>query len=145
MIPASVTQFGSYIEKEYGKPENRGVFAGCTSLVRVNLNQGLDNVGDFTFRGCHSLTSIEIPSGVRLIGYGAFEECKSLNQISIPSSVRSIATGYWDCSYFWKYSPFDRCVNLKHIKYPNRFADTVFTGSKFYAIREERKKNRKLQ
>lgn len=141
-IPASVTQLGSYIERDYGSQlENRGVFAGCTSLVKVNLNHGLETIGDFTFSGCHSLTSIEIPSSVRLIGYGAFKECKALCQISIPSSVLSIAAGYRSYSTIVHHPPFDCCVNLKYIEYPDRFADTIFTGSKFYAIREERKKN----
>lgn len=136
VIPASVTELGSLTK---WKPN--GVFEGCTSLVRVDLNQGLETIGDFTFSGCHSLTSIEIPFGVRSIGCGAFRGCESLSQISIPSSVLSIETHRGSGSDCITCPPFEDCDNLKHIDYPDRFDDWVFSGSKFYAIREERKKS----
>lgn len=135
VIPASVTELGS---SAHWDPV--GVFADCTSLERVDLNQGLETIGPSTFAGCRSLASIEIPFGVKSIGCGAFRDCKSLRQISIPDSVLSIETKLWDATDYTIYFPFEGCSNLEHIDYPYRFDVQVFSGSRFY-IRKERKKN----
>lgn len=88
-------------------------FQDCHELMEVNLNEGLQVVGEEAFRYCRSLRTISIPcsvwriggsaflgcgllvevdlsEGLLEIGEGAFLSCRSLQRVSIPSTVEII-------------------------------------------------------
>ena len=69
---------------------NEGAFVGCIGLQRVNLAEGMSDIGSYMFDGCSSLTSIELPNSIINIGYGAFRGCRSLTSIELPNSIINI-------------------------------------------------------
>ena len=83
-------------------------FGGCSSLVTVNLPNGLKKISTYDFENCTSLQHITLPSGLTTIGNGAFKGCSSLEEITIPSGVTSIE----------KYT-FNGCNSLSSVTLPN--------------------------
>eukprot|EP00980_Cylindrotheca_fusiformis_P015503 scaffold4394_cov138-Cylindrotheca_fusiformis.AAC.1 len=112
--------------EEVGIPPNVRVidssaFEYCTSLARLVLNEGLEEIGCEAFIGCNSLTEVEIPSTVRvihrrafsqcrllarlvlnegleLIGEAAFEDCDCLTRVDVPSTVEVIDDhAFYEC------------------------------------------------
>lgn len=59
------------------------------SLEEVSLKQGITEIGQFAFARS-ALKKIEIPEGVTDIGYGAFYHCDSLESVSLPDSVMNV-------------------------------------------------------
>jgi len=94
-------------------------FAGCTSLVSVNVPDAMQEIGGFAFAGCTNLQTIDMPifpdsedpenntSNLKEIGRGAFKGCKLLDNILIPDTVEEIG---WE-SFFG-------CSSLKKITVP---------------------------
>ncbi|MBR5464396.1 MAG: leucine-rich repeat domain-containing protein [Alistipes sp.] len=66
------------------------VCCGCSSLISVNLSQGIKTISGGAFDGCYSLQNVVIPEGVTTIGSRAFRSCKSLASITLPEGVTSI-------------------------------------------------------
>ena len=64
-------------------------FWGC-SLTTVNMNQGIQQIGESAFEGCSNLEHVYIPDGVLSIGAHAFAQCDSLIDIRISGSVSEI-------------------------------------------------------
>ena len=65
-------------------------FAGCTNLSRINLPDGLTSIGSWAFDGCTSLSRITLPDGLTSIGERAFKGCESLTSVIIPDSVKTV-------------------------------------------------------
>jgi hypothetical protein len=64
-IPSSVRTIGAE------------VFKNCTKLSHVNLNEGIESIGDGAFYGCHNLKQTFVaPASLSSIGAGALEGCK---------------------------------------------------------------------
>ena len=77
-------------------------------LIKIQLPEGIEHIGDEAFANCDLLKVIVIPNSVTTIGESAFQECSSLTSISLPNSVTTIGEGvFWDCT----------C--LTHIEIPN--------------------------
>ena len=83
------------------------VFTNCRALVKVVLNNGLENIGEKTFGYCSSLQHIIIPSTVTSIGVGAFSNCVSLATIVLNNGLQRIGD-----------SAFTNCTSLGHIIIP---------------------------
>ena len=47
-------------------------FDGCTSLEKLVIDFGTEEIGDYCFRNCTSLKELHIPESVTVIGQGAF-------------------------------------------------------------------------
>lgn len=62
-------------------------FAGCVSIVSVDIPAGVTSIGQYTFYGCSSLTGVDIPAGVTSIGQYTFYGCSSLTSVVIPASA----------------------------------------------------------
>lgn len=85
-----------------------GAFFGCSSLISLNIPDGVTGIGDSAFSGCDSLNGILIPNSVTNIGGYAFMNCTNLKNIRISDEVTSIEE-----------SVFNNCTNLTTITIPN--------------------------
>lgn len=80
-------------------------FAGCTSLVDVQLNGTVKSLRE-TFYDCSAIKALIIPDGVTEL-YSAFSGCSSLEELTLPDSFRP------NGSYTSYYGPdlFNGCEN----------------------------------
>lgn len=64
----------------------------CGNIKTVLINQGLANIGSYSFFNCNNLISVSIPEEITSIGSSAFAFCsaQSLNSIILPNSLISI-------------------------------------------------------
>ncbi len=93
-------------------------FKGCRSLINLEIPESVTYIGSAAFRGCDSLNSIKIPEGVEIISESAFEECSGLKEIIIPKTVRDIRN-----------YAFRNCPNLEKVTVYSKnvvFGDFVF-------------------
>ena len=58
-------------------------FNGCSRLESVELNEGLESIGEYVFQMCYSLNEIIIPDSVTEIGAHAFQGCRSLQKLTL--------------------------------------------------------------
>lgn len=59
----------------------RQAFYGCGTIKEINLNEGLEEIGDYAFSGCTGVKSIVIPASVTIAGYGIFDGCFRLYEV----------------------------------------------------------------
>ena len=71
----------------------RYAFDDCISLTSIDIPNSIKSIGPNSFMNCGSLESVTIPDGVESIGEFAFNYCTNLTSVSIPSSVTSIGMG----------------------------------------------------
>lgn len=76
-LPSTLANIGNY------------TFAYCVKLREIQLPSSLISIGNNTFYKT-SLLSVEIPEGVTSIGAMAFEDCKSLANVNFPNTLISI-------------------------------------------------------
>lgn len=135
-VPESVTEI------------DNSAFAGCASLQKINLPEGLEIIGEGafansdiasvvvpksvesilrdTFSCCEKLKSVTIQQGVYKIEIGAFSGCASLESISLPDSIEYIAPYV-----------FQDCAALKSIKIPEN-VDQISCGCFSFCISLEK-------
>lgn len=69
-------------------------------IRKVEIKEGVTNIGDRAFLDCLYLTSITIPNSVASIGFEAFYNCSNLTSVTIPNSVTSIGVeAFYNCIY----------------------------------------------
>ena len=86
-------------------------FAGCTSLKTVEIQDGVDRIGNNTFDGCTSLENINFPGSLGIsgnIGIRAFRDCRSLRVIEMENGVKGIFE-----------ESFIGCYNLNNVTLPS--------------------------
>ncbi len=64
--------------------------SGCSTVV---IEEGVTDIGDYTFSHCKELTSVFIRDGVRTIGENAFEYCIGLTEVSLPNTLMDVYNG----------------------------------------------------
>lgn len=74
----------------------KSVFDTCASLETVVINAKLLKLQDYTFRDCPNLKTVNIPDTVTEIGSRVFDNCTSLTELFIPESVVKISSGQFD-------------------------------------------------
>ena len=68
-------------------------------IQRVDILEGVTNIGASAFAGCSGLTSVSIPEGVKSIGISAFEDCAKMTDIVLPKTVNSIgSSAFYGCT-----------------------------------------------
>ena len=77
-------------------------------IKKVVIEDGVTNIGSYSFYGCSELTSVTIPNSVTKIGYNAFQYCSALTSVTIPNSVTSIEN-----------FAFNGCSGLTSVTIPN--------------------------
>jgi hypothetical protein len=97
-------------------------FATFKELESVNIPISLRGIGEEAFEGCSKLTSIEIPDGVIYIGSSAFASCEKIEKITLPRFISRIE----DAIFF-------SCSNLTSITIPGKVkhigSSTIFGSS----------------
>ena len=77
----SIDLTGSSIETIFSTGSSvKGMFAGCTNLSRVILNEGLKTIQNYAFGECSSLTEVYFPNSLEEIGEFAFYNTSLANQ-----------------------------------------------------------------
>ena len=78
-IPATVENGGTtYTVTKIGED----AFFGCSSLVSVDIPDGVVSIGDYAFYACRGLESVTLGSGLETIGESAFNNCSNLVEIN---------------------------------------------------------------
>lgn len=73
-------------------------FAGCSSLQKIQIPEGVETIPDGCFEECFALKHVQLPDGVQSIGSLAFYGCKALEDINLPITVTSIGLqAFWGC------------------------------------------------
>lgn len=74
------------------KSVGRYCFKGCTELVKVTLNNGVEVIHEDAFREDTALTTIEnfFPDSLKSIGVRAFDKCKALSGIAVANGLESM-------------------------------------------------------
>eukprot|EP00980_Cylindrotheca_fusiformis_P021355 scaffold8238_cov145-Cylindrotheca_fusiformis.AAC.1 len=65
-------------------------FEICTSLERLDLNEGLVRIDEWSFNLCKSLKEVRIPSTVKGIGDRAFQNCTLLENLYLNEGLERI-------------------------------------------------------
>ena len=74
-------------------------FDRCSNLIYVKLPKSLTEIDPFVFRKCNNLTEIVLPDALEVIEREAFADCEKLSNIYIPDSVKSIdETSFSNCN-----------------------------------------------
>lgn len=81
-------------EKNITLPEGiicieNGIFEH-SNIVSVILPRTLKYIGDYVFRNCKKLRSVQLNDGLEIIGNRAFCACGALDKINLPSSLKEI-------------------------------------------------------
>ncbi len=104
-----------------------GIFKDCTALTKVTIKgTDLKQISEYSFSGCSSLVKIEIPEGVTNIKAYAFYGCSKLSSVKLPSTLKTMCS---DMKYPYKTSntqtiannlghQFENCTSLKNIEIP---------------------------
>ncbi|EJK72867.1 hypothetical protein THAOC_05559 [Thalassiosira oceanica] len=82
-------------------------FRGCDKLIDLQLNEGLQVIGERAFYGCGSLLNVKIPSSLTKLGQWAFSYCSGLIVLQLEGGVQSIG------DYAFSY-----CAALRHVTLP---------------------------
>ncbi len=100
-------------------------------ISTITIENGVTNIGSYTFYGCTGLTYITIPNSVTSIGSVAFSNCTYLTSLTIPNNVTSIENGaFYDCTGLATIAipdsvtniginAFNGCTNLEKIVIPD--------------------------
>lgn len=103
-------------------PENTPWYVYRSSIITVDIKDGVTSIGNSAFSNCTSLKNVTIPDGVTDIEQHAFSNCDELVSIAIPEGV----TKLWD-------EAFADCENLETIVLPSTLTEidgkSVFAGS----------------
>ncbi|EJK74415.1 hypothetical protein THAOC_03908 [Thalassiosira oceanica] len=67
-----------------------GAFVDCDKLIELQLNEGLEVIGERAFEGCKSLQSVTIPSTVTELDEAAFYDCSNLVVVHLNEGLHII-------------------------------------------------------
>ena len=73
----------------YLKQVPRGTFS-YSGLQGVELEKGVEAIGDEAFQMCNALTEVKLPNTLLTIGERAFQLCQALTRLQVPASVTAI-------------------------------------------------------
>lgn len=66
-------------------------FEDCKNLsMKIEMSEGIKEIGVSAFSGCSALTYIKIPDSVTVIGNSAFYQCSGLKKVKLPESLDKI-------------------------------------------------------
>ena len=93
----------------------------ASSLVAVDIPEGITSIGIYSFWCCSSLKHIKFPKSLTSIGLGSFADCSSLEEADLlHTNVEELG-----------YGAFEDCTSLREMKVPDslqKFSCYVFRG-----------------
>ena len=95
------------VEMELANPAI-SMYFGETTLISIEIGDGITSIGSWAFYKCSGLTSVIIPDSVIYIGKHVFDECLGLTSVHIGTGVTSIDN-----------ATFDGCTGLTSIVIPD--------------------------
>lgn len=112
------------------------------SLIKVELGDNIDAIGEETFYGCQNLESINIPKSMATIKAECFNDCRKLRWFSnmhaafvynfaTKNSGLARATFGGGGTAYGTASAFNQCLNLRRAAYPPKYttvASSDFAG-----------------
>lgn len=75
---------------------SQGAFTG-SHLTRVELPDGLEQIGTYAFGYCQVLTDIRLPNSLTAIASMAFKDCDALTMVAVPGSVAELGAAAFYC------------------------------------------------
>lgn len=69
-----------------------GLFFGCPSLEKVDLDFNLRILSLSFFEGCRALREVVVPKSIVRINHAAFSKCDSLTHIKLPDSLETVGS-----------------------------------------------------
>lgn len=84
---------GIYIPNSISEITN---LSGFDHVTNIEIEEGVEIIGDMTFMQCQSLKQINIPKSVQKIGETAFWMCWDLERVHIPEELKSIGYGAFE-------------------------------------------------
>lgn len=105
VIPASVKQI------------RYSAFTSCTGLSGVELNEGLESIGELAFNGCGFLGTLTIPSTVKTIATRAFSGLRGIEKI-VFLGAPAISCALWD-------TPFVDMTGLHTVEFRSESVPTL--------------------
>lgn len=78
-------------------PDN--AFAGCQYIGKVNISEGVEDIGVRAFYNCRSLTEISLPGSIKSIDDNAFFGCDNLKSVYLGQNLENIGMqAFFGCS-----------------------------------------------
>lgn len=108
-IPDNVTTIESYYAK--------GTFENCKNLYKVDIGDGLKEIGNSCFSGCSKLKDVKLGDNLSRIGENAFLDCNALSEVTMKNSVEEIGP-----------SCFQNCISLKNIVLSKRLSKIGYSA-----------------
>ena len=111
VVSGSFTFFGvsstSHILKKSISTSSHISKVYANAVKKIELGNGITNIGNYAFYNCYSLSSITIPVEVINIGNEAFSNCYGLSSVTIPAEMTNIGT-----------YAFSNCYGLSSVTIP---------------------------
>jgi hypothetical protein len=90
-----------------------GIFANCQNIYFLEINEGVNNIGEGTFENCYNLSGrttdvLEIPGSIRNIPSKCFRNCENLRRIVLPEQTTIIGD-----------YAFQNCINIVNVNITN--------------------------
>ncbi|GMH51132.1 hypothetical protein TrST_g8597 [Triparma strigata] len=85
------------------------VCAFASSLVEVDIPEGITIIGAYSFFGCSSLKDIKFPKSSTSISVNSFSYCSSLERVDL---LHTHVMELGDCAFF-------KCTSLREMKVPD--------------------------
>lgn len=92
-------------------------FYGLTNLNSVSIADSVTKIGGYAFKNCTALTAVQLPNEFESIGESAFYGCSGLSEIIFPAGLKAIG-GY----------AFSRSTGIKQITFEGD-APEIQTGA----------------
>ena len=93
-----------------------GAFQECSSITKVVVNEGLEDLSASCFLKCVSLADLQLSSTINFMSHSCFLGCVSLTKVVLPNNLRAVYDGV-----------FRGCSNLSEINIPESVK--LFGGS----------------
>lgn len=73
-------------------------FRECDKLVSVTIPDSVTDLGEYTFSKCTSLTAVDVPNGVTTLKRYLFYQCTNLARVSMPSVTQIQSYVFQECA-----------------------------------------------
>ena len=73
-----------------------------TSIITVDIADGVTSIGDYAFCYCENITTVTIPDSLKTIGDYVFVDCYNLSSVTIPAGMEAVG----EYSFGWYATPY---------------------------------------